>query len=195
MYRALLIGFKYDKSLKLPGVHVDLYNCYRYCVLSGAKISVCTDIESDERVENLTSAVYNDVVDSGVISFISKIKERNEYNYVSDKNSLNKIVEEIFNEIPGRLFIYFTGHGVVDKENNGLILPDNNIYSFYKLRNLIMSLTNKSEIIWINDCCHVSGMGLPYKLNNEEMYELTDAVNTENPAFLINNTEINFIFI
>lgn len=176
MYKALLIGFSYDKGLKLPGVHVDLYNAYRFCFTSGAKIQVCTDIKTDERTENLTSAVFNDVVDSGVISFISKIKERGEYNYVSDVTSLEKIMKSLFEfEKPSRLFIYFTGHGIVKNDINGLILPNEEIFSFYHFRNKIMELPHDSEVVWINDCCHVSGMQLPYKLNGDnEMYEFTD---------------------
>jgi hypothetical protein len=175
MYKALLIGFKYTDNLTLPGVHVDLYNAYRFCNYTKADILVCTDIENDEKTGKLTNAVFKDVVDSGVISFISKIKERNEYRYVNDYESLENTIRNIFkNETPLRLFIYFTGHGIIKNEDNGLILPNEDVYSFYNIRDNIMGMCRESEIVWINDCCHISGMGLPYKLNIDETYELTE---------------------
>ena len=174
MYEAILIGFKYEGDLYLPGIAVDLYLAYKFCKTVGANITVITDIKEDEKTEYLTKAIFNDVVDANVVSFISKIKERREYVYTHSREFLREQLSKIFSRNPYRLFIYFTGHGLAREKDNGLLLPSRELFSFYELRNQIMLLPTDTEVVWINDCCHLSGIQLPYKLANDGFYELTD---------------------
>lgn len=175
MYTAVLIGFQYSGDLKLPGIVIDLYAAYRFCREAGAECLVLTDILEDEKTEYLSKAVFEGVVDAGVFSFISQIQARSEHYYIHDQTRLRFVLTQIFGAEPPRLFIYFTGHGLAREgsEDSGLILPSREIFSFYQLRSQIMQLPPASEIIWINDCCHVSGIQLPYKLSSHGFYELT----------------------
>lgn len=177
MYEAILIGFKYEGDLYLPGIAVDLYSAYKFCKTAGANVTVITDIMEDEKTEYLTKAIFNDVVDANVVSFISKIKERGEYIYIPNENAkeiLRSYINDILENTPPRLFIYFTGHGLIRDKDNGLLLPSRELFSFYELRNRIMTLPIDTEIVWINDCCHLSGIQLPYKLANDGFYESSD---------------------
>lgn len=178
MYTAVLIGFQYGDDLKLPGIVIDLYSAYRFCREAGAECFVLTDITEDEKTEYLSKAVFDGVVDAGVFSFISQIQTRGEHYYIAPEHAqerLHFILTCVFGAEPPRLFIYFTGHGLAREgtEDSGLILPSREIFSFYQLRSRIMRLPLASEIIWINDCCHVSGIQLPYKLSRQGFYELT----------------------
>lgn len=175
MYVAVLIGFQYSSDLRLPGIIIDLYAAYRFCRSAKAECFVLTDISEDEKTEYLSKAVFEGVVDAGVFSFIQQIRARKEYHHLNSRERLNFILDRIFEAKPPRLFIYFTGHGLTREgtEDSGLILPSREMFSFYQLRSRIMHLPPASEIIWVNDCCHVSGIQLPYKLSREGFYELT----------------------
>lgn len=176
MYEALLIGFSYGGDLFLPGIIVDLYLAYQVCKKAGAHITILTDINEDERTEYLTKSIFNNIADADIVSFISRIKETGEHKYVTNREQIQGHLTRSFNGNPQRLFLYFTGHGVIvgEEEDNSLLLPSREMYSFYQLRSLLMSLPRVAEIVWINDCCHLSSMQLPYKLDPEEGYIYTD---------------------
>jgi len=176
MYEAILIGFSYQDELYLPGIAVDLYLAYKFCKTAGANVTVITDIKEDEKTEYLTKAIFSDIVDANVVSFISRIKERHEYCYLADREALQEHLNEFLQKRSQRLFIYFTGHGVIQKpHDHALLLPSREVFSFLQLRQqLLHSLPKIAEIIWVNDCCHLSGIDLPYRLAEDGFYETTE---------------------
>ena len=70
---ALLIGFQYhdDPEKYLPGILVDLYLTYQTVIKMGVdRFLMITDIRSDLAVDLLRRALSDDVIDSGILSFV-----------------------------------------------------------------------------------------------------------------------------
>jgi len=79
MRRAILIGFEYKNGKRLPGIPVDLYQVYCFLKNNGWKneeIKILTDIKQDAQTEILKISILDNIVDSGILSFIEDLKER-----------------------------------------------------------------------------------------------------------------------
>lgn len=162
---SLLIGFKYKREFKeLPGIVIDLYHAYLYSKKIRSEIHIITDIITDESVLFLKNVVFGGLVHSDIISFISNIKNTEEYHpYVSEE----QFEEDISNIIRDcdQLFFYYTGHG----EKNELLLPKNEKIELKRFRDIILINTARnSQIFSIMDCCNGSNFGIPFKLKNND---------------------------
>jgi len=166
---AILIGFEYKNEKKLPGIAIDIYQVYSFLKKNNWKneeIKVLTDIKKDDKTEKLKNAILEKIVDSGILSFIEDLKERNQYTEFKSHNYYNNF-ESFFTEITGneKCFIYYTGHS---KDGN-IILPNESLLSFESFKNILISNISR-EIFLIMDCCE-RGFLLPFALN-EKVYRL-----------------------
>lgn len=143
---AILIGFEYDfrcKYSKLVGTIKDLSKCYSICKYNYDKIYLLSDIQGDI----IVSAV-------GILDEIKEIRV---------KKDMSEALENIKNEKINKIFFYYTGHS----ENTGILLPDNNIFSYDALKKYILSIGNiYTEIFICMDCCNSCNFNLPYTLTD-----------------------------
>lgn len=164
MKKAIIIGFEYNDGKKLPGIAVDIYQVYSFLKENGWKdnqIKILTDIKKDAKTEILKTAILEKIVDSGILSFIEDLKERDQYVDFKSHNYYNNF-EKVFENVEN-CFIYYTGHS---KDGN-IILPNESLLSFNSFRDLLVSNISK-EIFLVMDCCE-RGISLPFTLN-EKIY-------------------------
>jgi hypothetical protein len=129
----VLIGFNYsefdpivgleNESNILPGISVDLYKAYKFALKSRPdKIYVITDIIEDLDDTLLYQSIVDSTVDSGVLTFIKKIKKTKSYYPYTTSAEFKKLLRNICRTAT-KLFIYYTGHYI----SGTLILPENHI--------------------------------------------------------------------
>lgn len=160
MRKALLIGFEYKDKKKLPGIATDLYQVYSFLKSyhwNDNEIFVMTDIEKDDSTDVLKTSILDEIVNSGILSFIEDIKERKQYIQFKSHNHYNNF-ESLFSSV-SNLFVYYTGHC---KDNN-IIFPNNSLVSL----NIFKTYMDKSKnVLCIMDCCE-SGINLPFLLKGK----------------------------
>ena len=169
--KALLIGFEYKDDKKLPGIPVDLYLVYCFLKENGwedSEISILTDIVKDDATDILKASILENVVNSGVLTFIEEIREKNIYHCYKFHNHYNNF-STFFDVDVENLFIYYSGHC---KDGN-IILPDKALISLNHFRNLLM----KNDVFLIMDCCE-GGIELPWVLS-DDIYRLKDDITKE----------------
>jgi hypothetical protein len=182
---AILIGFSYDKSSEqLPGILIDLYLAYNYCIntLKCQNISVITDINKDQSTKLLLTATLQGIVDSNILNFIESLKSKNQYYNFENKTFIKHLVNICYNK--QRLFIYYTGHF----KDNKFILPkvidgeytlinSENYLTIDQFRSILLKTAITAEIFIILDCCNCNGLNLPYRLQLHDdlnsIYRLT----------------------
>lgn len=167
---ALLIGFKYNREFKeLPGIIVDLYHAYAYSKKINATVHIMTDIINDENVNLLKNAVFDGVVKSDIISFITDIKQNGEHIPYIEIDSFKQDISCLVKNTQ-KLFFYYTGHGLHDY----LVLPKFNKLSTIELRDILLfNLSSNAEIFSIMDCCNGTNLGIPFSLKSGD-YRLID---------------------
>ncbi len=191
---ALLIGFSYDGTAKtLPGIIIDLYLAYKLAKQSSVdKLIIITDIENDRSTKVLFDAIVGGLVDGQILSFIETIKNDKVYCSYSDIQQIKNDISFILKDAD-ECIIYYTGHvklgyielpeiikieiSYIDDDKNKNENIDNgkselkySLYEFYN--NIFFSVSPSSQILLIMDCCHGSGLNLPFKLKNYH-YSLT----------------------
>lgn len=173
----------------LEAVGIDLYHSYRF-VQDYSKIKIITDIQDDMKIETIRESVEKGIVDVGIVSIISEIKEKGCYSLYQNKEAFIHEIED-FLQGEEKVLIYYSGHG----KNGNLILPEeinqdnsrDNIRSNKKRSNqptskkyfegsqfirIIKEKTQEdAEILMMMDCCKLNGLLLPYYFNSPE-YEL-----------------------
>jgi len=126
------------------------------------------------------------------IIFISDFKIKNYKNilhhYILNNNEeFNDILENI--KINHNFIFYYSGHA----NNNGIILPNESIYSFSLLKSKIINM-NKNiinpHIFIIFDCCHAPSFFLPFKWNSNFEF-INDCEFTKTKILLISSTNEN----
>lgn len=139
---------------------------------------------------------YNDLQQAKVwcksnkydIYVLTDIDHFNDAIMINNESDLVTMIKNILNKDVNKLMIYYSGHG----ESESIKLPDNNLFSFDKFKNLILSLLNPyTEIFWILDCCNPNGLNLPYKLINDKFKLILDK-NTKfalQPILLITSSQ------
>lgn len=176
MSGAILIGFNYrDVSCGdyLPGITIDLYLMYRYCVevleIPTSHIKIVTDIK--KQVETFLYAIVDGIVDTDIFNFISDVivpydNDNHHIQYLPQiMNALDFFSSK--NVAIDNLLLYYSGHG----ENGHLNLPEKRSISLTSFRDMIFkNIPYNVNILWILDCCHTSGAGFTYKYNLKEDY-------------------------
>jgi hypothetical protein len=187
---AVLIGFSYRNTIHefLPGITIDLFQMYSLVkkMEQQVKIVVITDLIEDENSQTVSEAVVAGLVSADILTFISTLKSRNEYYFVTDRTKLTTHLIDNLTDSK-RTFIYYTGH--VEKEQ--IILPTNQFevtpiftektdtlnlvhLPLYEFKNLLIkSIDSNGEACVIMDCCNGNGLKLPYKLKNS-VYRLVN---------------------
>jgi hypothetical protein len=169
MISALLIGFGYRGADGLPGTRIDLYQAWKYCHRIGVKrIFVVTDLDSDLPATGLLKMVIDDVVDANITTFISETKANQEYRRFKPLEFRQQL-RHLAHKLDGsdRLIIYYTGHGIPGY----LKLPDTTTLPISEFRDILLgSCSASSQVLWIMDCCHASGMELPYQLDQHKYH-------------------------
>lgn len=167
-----------DNRIKLPGIEIDLYISYKFALkMNPDKIIVITDIIDELCVSSILNPVLKGVVNSDIFTIISTLKKNNQYwNYTNKYDMINIIKKYILES--DELFIYYSGHGL----NNKFVLPlyvknklcdkniiDNNDNYYHTndfIINIIDNTNNKCEILLLIDCCQLTEILLPFKMNN-----------------------------
>ncbi len=163
----ILIGFKYDKGSEdrptLPGIVVDLYQAYTSAMtMNPDRIVVVTDVTEDRKTKELMTPMIKGYVGSGVLSFISDIRERDQYVKYGSVSSLKLLIKEISTNA-NEVFLYYTGHGL----NGKVLLPVGSI-DMSLLRSMVeRSSSDSARILLVVDCCYGDGMKLPYVLRGK----------------------------
>lgn len=164
---ALLIGFQYqdDPNKYLPGILVDLYLTYQAVIKMGVdRFLMVTDIRSDLAVDLLRRALSDDIIDSGILSFVEESREKGFYcSYSSQSEFIARITEIVGGG--DRIFVYYTGHG----DNGDMLLPSGdgpaNKLDMYIFRRCIVDhCIPRSQVFFLLDCCSDTQMKLPYKM-------------------------------
>ena len=164
---ALLIGFQYqdDPDKYLPGILVDLYLTYQTVKdIEVDRFLMITDIRSDLAVALLRRALSDDIIDSGILSFVQEAQEKGFYcSYSSQSEFIARITEIVGGG--DRIFVYYTGHG----HNGDMLLPSGdgpaNKLDMYIFRKCIVDhCIPGSQIFFLLDCCSDTQMKLPYKM-------------------------------
>lgn len=123
---AVLIGYQYNKNFSdsmdesnddyenqtgLPGILIDLYQAYTFAMKSlPTEIAVITDIEQDQMWRETAGAMGKHIVDSGILDFITTIRNKGIYNlHINKKWLVNKLIKLFVNA--DRVIFYYTGHG------------------------------------------------------------------------------------
>ena len=181
---AILTGFEYKDSKKLPGILVDLYQVYCFLKKLGwedSEIFVYTDIQKDKQTGILKAAILEKLVDSNILSFIEDIKEKNQYISFKNHNHYNNF-ESIFLNFSkyDNLFIYFSGHS----KDKYFLLPNDSLYSIISFRNILKS----KQIIVVMDCCE-GGLNLPFVLN--DIYRLKNEKSFVKPEIICIASSLN----
>lgn len=165
MVTCLLFGFKYKYEYnKLPGIVIDLYKAFKICkginyqTNRPIHISIYTDVQDDESVKSITRAVREGSVSPAIINFISeRLKDGTLKQYQSLEYLRGCIQEQVHEE--DKILIYYTGHG----ECGDILLPQGERYKIEYLRDDLCIYSAKNvEIFAVLDCCHGTGMSLPY---------------------------------
>jgi hypothetical protein len=139
MPTAILIAFEYRIN-HLPCAFVDLSTAYRWCEACGYISHILTDIK---QFTPQTTSNFPKV------------------NIIMDSNSLRLALKSINIPPDDKLFVYYSGHGLV----KSIILPDASVMLYRELKNLVLANTRSTtEIVWISDCCNSDNLSLPYKL-------------------------------
>ena len=123
---AILIGYQYHTNSPdeisqsrnnhknptvLPGILIDLYQAYTFAMKSSpTDIVVITDIEQDQIWKETVSAMGKHIVDSGILDFITTIRNKGIYNLHINKKWLENKLIKLFNNA-NRVLFYYTGHG------------------------------------------------------------------------------------
>ncbi len=168
MRKAILIGFEYESSEKLPGITVDLYQVYHFLKKKGWKdeeITIFTDIKKDSHTKILKKSILEKNVDSSILVFIEELKEKKQYCQFTSHNHFNNF-ESIFSPSHS-LFIYYTGHS---KDGN-IVLPNKALITFTAFTKI---LCKYEEIFCIMDCCS-GGILLPF-VCHEKVYRFENEV-------------------
>jgi len=168
---ALLIGFQYhdDPEKYLPGILVDLYLTYQTVIKMGVdRFLMITDIRSDLAVDLLRRALSDDVIDSGILSFVQEAQEKGFYSSYSSQSEFIARITEIVGG-GDRIFVYYTGHG----DNGDMLLPSGdgpaNRLHMHIFRKCISDYClPKSQIFFLLDCCSDTQMKLPFKMTNNK---------------------------
>jgi len=168
--KVLLIGFQYKYSQhikKLPGIAVDLYQVYSFFKnIENKEIKIFTDIDIDSKTDILKRSIIDNVVDSGILSFIEDTKDKKQhqlYKSHTHYNNFEKIISQWCKEAK-QLIIYYTGHS----KNQNIILPNDSFFSFERFLSCITRNTDtKCQILIIMDSCNCIGLHLPFYLNGD----------------------------
>lgn len=195
---ALLIVFSYQDSeqdsirWRLPGIEVDLYQCYRFVKkMKADKIILITDITNNFSVSSVSSTISKGIVDANIISLIDELRKHEDYWIYNYKTGMIKKIKEVIKDAT-ELFIYYTGHGY----QNNFVLPkyiknvtyydddllnpdlyDSNQFMTDIINSLDSSLNNiNTEIFMIIDCCQISNMRLPFQLSSN-IYKFINDLN------------------
>jgi len=140
MFESILIVFSYNDELK--GADMDLVQVYKFAETSN--INIITDIQKNKKVDF-------------------------DFNHVKNNEDFVKIIDDIFQKNPEKLFIYFSGHGKSIENNSYYLLPSGEIFMINDLFYRIKKLRNDSEIVMINDCCHLDNFNLFMKLKDNNL--------------------------
>lgn len=180
---AILTGFEYKNSKKLPGIIVDLYQVYCFLKKNGWKnIYIFTDIQKDKQTEILKTAILEKLVDSNILSFIEDIKGKNQYISFKDHNHYNNFESTFLKfSIYKNLFIYYSGHS----KDEYFVLPNESLYSISSFRNLLKS----EQIFVVMDCCE-GGLNLPFVLNGK-IYRLKNENSFVKPEIICIASSLN----
>ena len=107
------------------------------------------------------------------IYVVSDIDEIAKYKNISEVVSEILMIEEKIEQI----FFYFTGHS----RNEKLIQNSDEDMTMYSILNFISGLTSsQSNVIFILDCCYSSNVFLPYYMNDEGEWKLTNCIYNQN---------------
>ncbi len=189
---AICIGFWYaDEYLKhkndenkinqekLSSSYIDLFRVHKYFTEIGCKsIYILTDLINDLNDESILHLLLNRNLSVDIRSFLSELRNNNQYREVKTKIDLLRNIEELLKLVTEkkRIFIYYTGHG---SENN-ILLPNleyldvsdlhkevlNKSEKNLLIHNLISNTQISYELFYFFDCCAVSTLFLPFKWDN-----------------------------
>ena len=178
---------------ELPGVLIDLYLAYQFCLRSNPhKIIIITDVENDPNWQDVLDAFGMQLVGSQVLNFVSECKTKGYYRRYRDKKWLIDEVRECSKET-SRLMFYYSGHCT----NGNLELPTSLAHDRAKacemdisiikplpltktdsidmkeLSGHIISITHRqAKGLFIFDCCYCTDLGLPFKLEDDDIFKL-----------------------
>ena len=157
MVLAILIGFSYDFN-PLPGTESDLKNAVSWCKSFDCEIKIFSDIPFPKSVR-----------------------------VTEGRTLLSLIVKRLKQQVPDKLIIYYSGHGVKDS----MVMPNKELLLFTDFKdNIINSVSDTTEIFWILDCCNPSGLHLPFKLvDNSFRLSESKVVCLTQPILLIASSE------
>lgn len=158
MPTSILIGFEYKNDI-LPGTLIDLYHCYKWCKSFNCVTYILTDIKEID-IEILYNAIDNKLANKSLLNFYNIMNP-----IIIFDNLIDELVKILKNKIQDdKLIIYYTGHGVL---YDNLVMPNDNLLSMKKLKNIILeNVVTSTEIFFVFDCCNPDGMGLPFKLKD-----------------------------
>jgi hypothetical protein len=166
MIVAIVIGFYYKDSL--PGVFVDIFNTYNFCMKSDWKTYILSDIDLYKLNNGIREGVISDKINSGITNFMNEsgrdnVNIHNKFVINNTDQLLNCFYNILLNEDIDKIFFYYSGHG----ENNCIVLPDDSVISFDEIRNIFFDKGNVKDIFIILDCCNPSHFNLPFILEDK----------------------------
>jgi len=170
MVVCFIIAFKYERRLKeLPGIVIDIYRIYQiakrwHTIYSSLDLFIITDIQKDEAIRFLKTALLSGIVDEKILSFIQDRYNDNTLIFYTDKSQLlGMLRDQCYKE--SRIFLYYTGHG----KNGNFVLPNSDYVSLNEIRGRIVSKSNPdADIFIVLDCCNATNMNLLYQYNGDK---------------------------
>jgi hypothetical protein len=153
--KAILLGFNYKRTKNrspLPGIIIDLYRVYRYCINRGySNIKVFTDYDDDK--EDYMQPLLDKNIDESIIDFASTITSI-DFSHFSDL-----LRQEIEGE--RELFVYYTGHYI----NQYFVLPNNRELSLNKFNAIFDVLDHTASVFFLVDSCYSETIKTSYRVD------------------------------
>lgn len=186
MTSVLIIGFDYFNTPTentLPSI-TDMRYMYDYIRrVKPDKILVITDVDEKDNVSK-------GIINPNDIYFINNIQSYNEYHFYQDKSDMISTIKNFVNT-NHKLVIYYSGHGSndnillpmstqnvsfitnIDNEQSAIDSKNSNKLSFEDLKNIITKYSPKNtQALFLMDCCAGNGLKLPFKMNDNGVYNL-----------------------
>ncbi|AYV86338.1 MAG: hypothetical protein Solumvirus5_5 [Solumvirus sp.] len=178
MPSAILIGFEYQVikadtkdginiTTVFPNTVIDMNLVDQFCREQNWETKYITDIKEEKLPEGVHEVVVGGRVDLKSLTFY----KNNNANFImvdTRKKFLEVFTSEIIRLSKGKdkkLFVYYTGHGIGDKNGkSSILLPNDEQVSFTEVREIITKyFFSDGDIVCILDCCYPSSMDLPYQ--------------------------------
>jgi hypothetical protein len=154
--KAILIGFNYKRTKNrqnLPGIIIDLYRTYQYCLYRGYTVRILTDFNVEEDRGDYIQSLIDNTIDEGIIEFSEALSP-------CDAKYLTELITQ---ELDGERhsLVYYTGHFT----NNYFVPPVGREISLSRFKTVLNnSIDHAAQLVLLTDCCYSNNIKGSYRV-------------------------------